>query len=196
MCYIFEKAGKDLFRRRDRDKKRKKKKFSRYEYLSRRVVDISWGNFHVTRERWQSCIWQEQFSSTWLFYECFVTWPPATPPPSPFSKGDYFLLICITPRPTKGARDRPCHCNVNKLRLPDLLPRGGHASSFVIAPPLSLYCNAETSTGRQTFFTNPRVSPYSLSPPSPSMTIIVAKWYIPSSTAIYFHVAILRGVIK
>lgn len=117
-------------------------------------------------------------------------------PPSPFSKGDYFLLICITPRPTKGARDRPCHCNVNKLRLPDLLPRGGHASSFVIAPPLSLYCNAETSTGRQTFFTNPRVSPYSLSPPSPSMTIIVAKWYIPSSTAIYFHVAILRGVIK
>lgn len=136
---------------------------------------------------------------TALFYVAFLRvlrYVATRNPPSPFSKGDYFLLICITPRPTKGARDRPCHCNVNKLRLPDLLPRGGHASSFVIAPPLSLYCNAETSTGRQTFFTNPRVSPYSLSPPSPSMTIIVAKWYIPSSTAIYFHVATLRGVIK
>lgn len=98
---------------------------------------------------------------TALFYVAFlrvlryVATRNLPPSPSPFSKGDYFLLICITPRPTKGARDRPCHCNVNKLRLPDLLPRGGHASSFVIAPPLSLYCNAETSTGRQTFFTNP-----------------------------------------
>lgn len=108
--------------------------------------------------RWR-CIWEKRSPPGGIFYESFVTfpWPPATHlSPTPPFQGDYFLLICITPQPTKGARDRPRHCNVNKLRLPDLLPRGGHASSFVIAAPLFLRLMPETpgdaSTGQQSFF--------------------------------------------
>lgn len=71
--------------------------------------------------------------------------PPVGPPPLTFRGHpqppfrDYFLLICITGAAVDKRSERPAarHCDVNKLRLPDLLPRGGHASSFVIAAPLS-----------------------------------------------------------
>lgn len=151
---------------------------------------------------------KNSFPSTCAFLRVLrryvATRNPSPPLPPPFSKGDYFLLICITPRPTKGARDRPCHCNVNKLRLPDLLPRGGHASSFVIAPPLSLVLMPRPRPAAKHFSPIPAfrptlsLSPLPRPPPSPSMTITVymRNGILPSSIAIYFHVAILRSVIS
>lgn len=105
--------------------------------------------------------------------------------------GDYFLLICITPRPTKGARDRPCHCNVNKLRLPDLLPRGGHASSFVIAPPLSLGLMPRPRPATKHFSPTPA---FPRTPPIIIIIIIIIVQMVPESCIVRIHVAILRVI--